>query len=89
MKNILQEIQDERILQDHAWGGSEHDDTLSPSDWVAIIVKHLGKSVSYPFNPPLFRTQLVRVAAIAVAAIEAYDRYEKKANNNLDNDDRS
>ena len=52
--------------------GDAFDDTLEPAQWIARIVKHLGRAVSQ--DPDAYRRQLVIVGALAVAGIEAYDR---------------
>lgn len=64
----------ERNRQDRKWGGPEHDDKHSDRDWITFITKHLGMAVTWPFDEDQFRTQMVRVAALAVAAVEAVDR---------------
>lgn len=68
----------ERNRQDKKWGGPQHDAQHSDNDWVAYIMKHAGKAVKWPFNQKNFRRQMIRVAALAVAAIEVIDRTEDK-----------
>jgi hypothetical protein len=68
---VLIEIADERVGQ-HSEYGEEGDDHLNPAEWVARLVKHVGRAVT--LDPAVFRRQLVRVAAICVAAIESHDR---------------
>jgi hypothetical protein len=69
---IWKEILDERAKQDQEHGGIPNDDNNSMGDWVNWIVRHLGKSLTWDWN--IFRYQMVRVAALAVAAIEMVDR---------------
>lgn len=76
MDTIFEEIKAERAVQDAKWGGPEHDDQHTNFDWLAYIVKHLGRAVQWPFDPAIFKRQLVIVAALAVAAIEWTDRKE-------------
>jgi hypothetical protein len=75
---ILTEITAERHAQDALWGGPGHDDGHSPSDWIALLARHLGLAVDdgtpNRSDPERRRKQLVRLAALAVAAIEAHDR---------------
>lgn len=52
--------------------GEREDDTLQPAEWVARIAKHLGRAVSQ--DPDAYRQQLVVVGALALAAIESFDR---------------
>lgn len=88
---IYQEITAERTRQDALHGGARHDDRHTCTDWVALLVRHLGLAIddgkpgagtfhgpsnshSLCENPARYRRQLVRVAAVAVAALEAFDR---------------
>lgn len=76
MNNIFDDINDERKEQDKLWGGPEHDDLHSSNDWIAFIAKHAGRAVVWPFDKSVFRKQMVRVAALAIAAIAWCDRIE-------------
>ena len=67
---IWQEILHERERQIAQWGGVQHDDRNGPNDWIAFICYHSAKG-SYKGD---FRKQMIRVAALAVAAIEWFDR---------------
>lgn len=77
------ELMQELALQDQLWGGPAHDDQHNSHDWIAILVKHIGKAVSYPFRLDVFRRQMVRVGALALAGMRWADRFrdtlEKKA----------
>ena len=86
-ESIFREITSERNRQDRLYGGPDHDDRHSMMDWVGLIVRHLGLAVddgkpaggaanshSLCDNPARWRLQMVRVAAVAVAAMEAFDR---------------
>ena len=77
-EKIIEEILAEREYQDYKWGGNDHDDAHSSHDWVAYLSKHLGKSVTHPWDGKKFREQMTKIAALAVAAAEWYDRNEKK-----------
>lgn len=48
------------------------DDGLDPAEWIARVAKHLGRAVSR--DPHTFRQQMVVVGALALAAVESYDR---------------
>lgn len=73
-EKIFGEIAEERGAQDVLWG-NEHDDQHDPEDWVGFIIKHAKKSdPSFHLDKEIFRKQMVRVAALAVAAIEWVDR---------------
>ena len=68
------EIEAERTRQDAKWGGADHDDEHDVADWVYVILGHVSKSRPTPESGPVFRRQMIRVAALAVAAIESCDR---------------
>jgi hypothetical protein len=68
---VMMEVANERIAQRLEYGEAG-DDTLDPAEWIARLAKHLGRAVT--LEPAIFRRQLVRVAAICVAAIESFDR---------------
>lgn len=68
---VMNEIQNERVAQRLEYGQAG-DDTLEPAEWVARLAKHVGRAVT--LDPAVFRRQLVRVAAICVAATESFDR---------------
>lgn len=80
MRAIFDEITQERIRQDAKWGGPEHDDTHTPSDWHNLNAEHVFRTIEYDvdsrqwYPTPAYRQQWVRAAALAVAAIQAYDR---------------
>ena len=71
MDQILAEIKAEREKQDLRWG-PKVDDTRSLQDWCAILVYEMSP---LPWgNPQGARKALVKVSAVAVAAIESLDR---------------
>lgn len=74
MDKILDEIRAERTRQDSQWGGRFHDDTEDANDWAAYIVNFIGKSIQWPLNLTTFRSNMVKVAALAVASVEWADR---------------
>jgi hypothetical protein len=74
-QDILDDIAAERAEQDAKYGGPTHDDGHDPIDWCLYIIEHATK----PFKPEAkgYRKQLVRVAALAIAAIQAHDRKQE------------
>ncbi len=66
---------DERDAQDAEHGGPVHDDELNERDWVAFIIKHIGRALEAK-SAAAGRRQFIRVAALAVAACEWIDRME-------------
>jgi hypothetical protein len=67
---VLADVSAERDAQDAKWGGNDHDDDHVQSDWLHYIREHTNRAEVCAD----FRRQMVRVAALAVAAIESYDR---------------
>ncbi len=82
MEKILEEIREERKHQDKKWGGPAHDDQHDAYAWAAFITSYLGQAISDFVNETgrfesklrKFRYNMVKVAALAVAAIEVVDR---------------
>ena len=62
-------IDAERDRQDARWGGPEHDDRRGPGDWWSLVARQFSDAGTHDH-----RTRLVKVAALAVAALESYDR---------------
>lgn len=73
---ILVEVGCERYNQDREHGGPIHDDTHTYNDWTAILTRHLGLAASdrAEVDPVRWRKQMIRVAALAVAAVQSHDR---------------
>ena len=71
-QDIFNEIDAERSYQDSTWG-PKLDQANTPNDWVAYITKYAGRAVTMPFDPNVFRAQLIKVAALATAALEQDD----------------
>lgn len=69
---VLGEVLAERTKQDAQWGGPDHDDDHSPEDFVRFIGAQAVKC-EYGRGPNV-RERLVKIAALAVAAVESLDR---------------
>lgn len=72
MEKIIEEIKAERAAQDAQWGGPEHDDEHGMDDFAWFISRQLDKC-DYGRGAGV-RKRLVKIAALAVAACESYDR---------------
>ena len=70
--SILVEVQDERMRQDIKWGSQRH---LAPEKWVAILGEEFGETARavLEHDPDHEREELIQVAAVAVARVEAID----------------
>lgn len=84
---VMAGILNERLRQDDKWGGPEHDDGHVPRDWAAFIIDALGQAMNADtvgLIPPTgdqrfdkaheYRRRMIQVAALAVAAVESFDR---------------
>ncbi len=86
MRNsIFEEINKEREYQDQKWG-VEFDDQNTLNDWATYINIYLSKAadMSNKDNPKIQRLHLLKVAALAVAALETFDRNEGYAPRHYD-----
>lgn len=76
---VYEEIQAERAYQDKKWGHEIDDTKNTPWTWSSYIGQYSTKWMVGTF-PPLskfvddFRSKMIKVAAIAVAAVESIDR---------------
>lgn len=81
---VLAEVAEERDRQDRKWGGPTHDDTHSPADFCRYIREHEVRAEQALAGEPVrefdeYRRQMLRVAGLAVAALEQWDRHWKPA----------
>lgn len=72
MENIIEEVKAERAAQDEQWGGAEHDDEHSPGEFAGFIDAQFCKCDWG--NGPDARRRFIKVAALAIAAVEMIDR---------------
>jgi len=68
---IITDVLAERTRQDEQWGGPAHDDEHCPWEWREYIEYQLQKSRKQPTQ---FRECLIKIAALAIAAVESIDR---------------
>lgn len=87
---ILAEVNEEREHQEEKWG-SAFDDKNTVNDFVAYITRYAASAAFDGFSSAATfartehqRQHFVKVAALAVAAIEAIDRNGKLANRHYD-----
>ena len=72
---ILQEIRDERERQDQQWGGRTHDDNHSYADWIDYM-EHQASLLDLRIGGNA-RERFIKIAALALAAVESIDRKVK------------
>lgn len=67
MRDIVDQIVEERWRQDGQWGGPAHDDEHDQVEWKRLIHRQLLHSED-------FEKMMVKVAALAIAAIQSNRR---------------
>lgn len=73
IEQIIADIKRERARQENLWG-HKFDDKNTISEWTAVINEYACKSASINTLKINQRDQLVKAAAVCIAAIEAHDR---------------
>jgi len=71
--SVYEEIQAERRAQDAEWGAA-HDDEHSQGDWLSLTHDYLHLA----YDAREYRHRMVQVAALAIAAAEAWDRHRER-----------
>jgi len=85
---VITEVMFERIQQDEKWGEQNHDDMT----WITVLTEEVGEaaqaSLSLAFGNQTglnlqrqranLRSELIQVAAVAVAHVEAIDRRDQQ-----------
>lgn len=66
---VYQEVQVERRRQNAQWGGASHDDQHFISNWRTYIRDFLEGH-----RGPDYRSRMIAIAALAIAAVESWDR---------------
>lgn len=88
---VFAQIERERTYQNAKWG-TTFDDQNTVNDWTTYINQYAGDAARMDMDPVEVRTKLVKVASLAVAAIETCDRncgfpprhYDKPASSDFD-----
>ena len=81
---VYDEIKKEKEYQDKRWGTTTDDTLNTPRMWVAYITRYSTKWMVGTFSPlgkettDNFRKMMVKVATLAVSAIESLDRQRVK-----------
>lgn len=82
-ESIYAEIEKERKYQEDKWGIEVDDTKNTPWMWVNYITKYSTQWLTGIFTTPtrsvdLFRLSMIKVATIAVAAVESLDRQRNR-----------
>jgi hypothetical protein len=82
-KNIILEIAEERERQDEKWSEQNH----NTIEWLAILMEKVGEASKAALDNYFegerydyieYRKEMIQVAAVAIAAIECFDRKVKE-----------
>lgn len=81
-ERIIFDVARERMWQDERWGGEKHDDSHTGDDWLTFIdaqkIKARNECLDdnhvVVVDPQGYRERLVKIAALAVAALQSHDR---------------
>lgn len=73
LQTILDEIRVERDYQDCRWD-IDFDDENNLDNWVRYIITYCARASNFQSPPSQQRRDMLKVAAIAVAACESFDR---------------
>lgn len=73
LQKVFDEIQAERNYQNRGWG-DEFDNKNSLDNWVSYIITYCGRASNFQASPSQQRRDMMKVAALAVAACESFDR---------------
>lgn len=73
MASVLRDVAAERFKQLQKWS-PEHDVEHTPSDWVNLRADYEGRALDPEPDATTIRDSLVKVAALALAQVEAFDR---------------
>ncbi len=74
MNQVFEDIREERQKQDARWGGAAHDDKHDADNWCDYIQRQI---VKWEDEEQSDREMFVKIAALAVAAVESIDRLEQ------------
>jgi len=71
MEQVLTDVRTERGRQEAEWGGQYTDDKNTQSDWLRLIEHQIHQA---RYHKAEFRERMIKIAALAVASVESYDR---------------
>ena len=76
---ILDEIRRERDRQDARYSDPDHDDSHYPGDWCLILTKYVGRAADTidADADAVFRENMIRIAAVAIAVTQSFDRVQR------------
>lgn len=72
--DVLAQIEAELDRAVEKWGGATADDRLDRLTWLRLLDEHRIRATRYGASDDEYRHELIVIAALAIAAIEARDR---------------
>lgn len=86
--DVFSQIAAELTRAVEKWGGPASDDRLDRITWLRLLDEHRIRATRYGMSSDEYRHELVVIAALAVAAIEAHDRGRARSDGDDDDNDR-
>jgi hypothetical protein len=77
--SVISEVSAERQRQKRDLYDTDFDDQNTINDWIAYVCRYASDAEGFvdgTFHPSIFRSKMLKAAAIAVAAVETYDRLD-------------
>lgn len=71
---IIAQVEAELSRAREKWGGATSDDRLNRLTWLRLVDEHRIRATRHGASADAYRHELVVIAALAIAAIEAHDR---------------
>lgn len=75
--NVWSAIKRERAAQDQQWGGPDHDDQHTSTEWLVFRAGFEVRADTFQTYPEQ-RGALIKIAALAVAQVESIDRKRRE-----------
>jgi hypothetical protein len=71
--DVIEQIEAELLRAAEKWGGLSRDDRLDRLTWLRLIDEHRIRATRHGSGADEYRHELVVIAALAIAALEAHD----------------
>lgn len=72
--DVIAQIEAELSRASQKWGGPSSDDRLDRLTWLRLVDEHRIRATRHGTDADEYRHEMVVIAALAIAAIEALDR---------------
>jgi hypothetical protein len=79
LKRIFEEIEQENTRSNEIYGGPVHDDAHDLQEWQRFMMPYIGNICKEHVTDEYFRENMLKIANLAVAAIESLDRKNPEA----------